>query len=435
MNLFKKVKKIFSFKSYLASQGVTASDAMSTAISVWDELYKNSGRLSLASSIASETARLATLEMKSVISGSKRADFINESYQEALSEVRTICELACAKGGIVLKPYVSNGKIFISRVQAENFVPIAFDEAGRITDAAFVDKYVSGRHMFTRIERHTFRGNMYEIRNCAYVSNTSSDLGKPISLSDTELWKDISPYVSCEGVKKPLFAYIKMPMANNIELASSLGVSVYSKVVPLIEDAEKQYERLLWEFESGERALYVDEAAIRRDKYGNRSLPDKRLYRLLNFGDDALFKDWTPTLRGTEIAYGLNEILRRIEFGVGLAYGTLSDVQDIDRTAEEFRASKQRSYTHICEIQSAIKKGFTELLDAMDILVDLYSLCPPGKIFQSFEFDDSIVADRKTEFDEKMRLLEKGIIKPWELRVWYFGEEETDAKQKLKEFQ
>jgi len=434
MNLFKKVMSIFNFQNYLASQGVVSNDYMSSAISVWDELYKDSGRLSLASSIASETARLATLEMKSVISGSKRAEFLNDGYQEVLSDIRTICEIACAKGGIVLKPYVSNGTVYVSRVQAENFVPISFDETGRITDAAFVDRYVSGRKIYTRIERHTLKHGVYEIRNSSYVSSTNTDLGKQISLSETEMWKDLCPYVTCEGIKRPLFAYIKMPMANHLDITSPLGISVFAKIVPLIEDAEKQYERLLWEFESGERALYVDESAIRRDKHGNRALPDKRLYRLINSGNDALFEDWTPTLRGSEIAEGLNEILRRIEFGTGLAYGTLSDAQNIDRTAEEFRASKQRSYTHICEIQAAIKTGLIELAEAMDILADLYSLSESGKFYQSFEFDDSIVADRKTEFDEKMRLLEKGIIMPWELRMWYFGEEEAEAIKKLNEF-
>ena len=423
---------IFSLKNYLASYGVVKNDAMSAAIELWDRLYHQTGKLSLASSIASETARLATLEMKSEISGSERAVFLNGFYKDALKQIRTAVEVACAKGGIVLKPYVSNGKILISRVAAENFIPVEFDETGRITDAIFLDRFLSGKNIYTRIERHSFEGENYIIRNCAFVSNQGFDLGKSISLSDTELWGDIEPYVCCEGIEKPLFAYIKMPMANSVDINSPLGVSVYSRVVPLMEDAEKQYERLIWEFESGERALYIDESAVRRDKNGERSLPDKRLYRMLNSGDDALFKDWTPQLRANEIKEGLNEILRRIEFGTGLAYGTLSDIGNIDRTAEEFRASKQRSYTHICDIQTAIKNGLSDLVYAMDILADLYSLAPTGEFSISFDFDDSIIADRKTEFDEKLRLLEKGIINPWEVRAWYFGEEEKAARKNLE---
>ena len=422
---------IFSLKNYLSTQGVIKNDLMTAAIELWDRLYSGGSRLCLAASIASETARLATLEMKSKISGSKRADFLNGCYEEALKCMRTTAEIACAKGGVVLKPYVSDGRILVSRVQPENFVPLEFDETGKITDAIFLDRFESGKSIFTRIERHSLENGRYTIRNSAFVSSSANELGKSIALADTEFWRDIEPYISCEGVYEPLFAYIKMPMANSIDVGSPLGISVYARVVPLIEDAEKQYERLLWEFESGELALYIDESAVRRDKNGEKSLPDKRLYRMLNSGNDTLFEDWTPQLRGKEIKDGLNEILRRIEFGTGLAYGTLSDIQNIDRTAEEFRASKQRSYTHICDIQTAIKSGLSALVAAMDTLTDLYSLAPSGKISVSFDFDDSIMADRKTEFEEKMQLLDKGIITPSEMRAWYMGEEEKEAERNL----
>ena len=432
-NLVKKVTSIFSLNSYLANLGVIKNDAMSIAIEEWDRLYRENSKLSLAASIASETARLATLEMKSEISGSARAEFLNRFYGAVLKNMRISAELACAKGGIVLKPYAADGKILISRIEAENFVPIEFDETGRITDAVFLDRVVSGKKIYTRLERHSIEGGSYVIRNNAFVSATVGDLGKSIPLYDTEFWHDIEPQIICEGIENPLFAYIKMPMANSIDSSSPLGVSVFSRVMPLINDAEKQYGRLIWEFESGERALYIDESAVRRDKNGERSLPDKRLYRMLNSGDDALFKDWTPTIREEQIKNGLNEILRRIEFGAGLAYGTLSDVASIDRTAEEVRASKQRSYTHICDIQTAIKNGLCDLVYAMNALADLYSLAPSGEYRVSFDFDDSIIADRKREFDEKLRLLEKGIINPWEMRAWYFGEDEKQAKKRVTE--
>ena len=278
--MIKKVISIFSLKNYLASCGITQNDAMSASIQLWDRLYHQNSKLSLASSIASETARLATLEMKSEISGSCRAEFLNRFYKDVLKGMRTSVEAACAKGGVVLKPYVLGGRILVSRIEAENFVPIEFDETGKITDAIFLDRFVSGKNIYTRIERHSFEGKNYIIRNSAFVSTQAGDLGKSISLSETEFWKDIEPQIICEGVERPLFAYIKMPMANSVDISSPLGVSVYARVVPLIEDAEKQYERLIWEFESGERALYIDESAVRRDKNGEKSLPDKRLYRM-----------------------------------------------------------------------------------------------------------------------------------------------------------
>lgn len=405
---------------------------MNSEIEKWNGLYKNGGKLALASGICAETARLVTLEFDSAVTGSARADYINGFYRKTLANLRSACESACAKGGIVFKPYVCGDEIKVSCIGAENFVPLEYDTSGEITGAAFVDRFFDGKRVYTRIERHGFDGGAYVIRNTAFVSPNGDGLGKEVPLTDVEEWKCIEPYIEAEGVKAPLFAYLRMPMANRIDENSPLGVSVFEKACGLIEDAENQYSRLLWEFESGERALYVDEAAVKRDRFGKHILPDKRLYRLLNTGEDDLFKDWSPTIRGREIADGLNDILQRIEFNVGLAYGTLSDVQDVDRTAEEFRASKQRSYAHVRDIQLAVETALRRLAAAMDTLCDLYGLCPEGRYEMSFNFDDSIIADRKVEFGERLQLLEKGVIAPWELRSWYFGEDAECAKNGAK---
>ena len=70
-----------------------------------------------------------------------------------------------------------------------------------------------------------------------------------------------------------------------------------------------------------------------------------------------------------------------------------------------------------------------DLARAMDALCTLYHLAPEGKVEAAFEFDDSIVADRKAEFDERVRLVQLGAMAPWELRMWYLGEPEDVARE------
>ncbi|MBR5809371.1 MAG: phage capsid protein, partial [Clostridia bacterium] len=400
------------------------------AIAQWESLYRDNSKLSLASAIAAETARLTTLELKSKVSGSCRADFLDKQYQNLLANIRNITELACATGGVVLKPYVANGEIKVATIKAENFIPTEFNESGDIVVAAFLERYFSGKKVYTRIEQHSLKDGEYTISSTAYVGEDEKELGKQISLCDT-VWKDITPLVAMSGIKKPLFSYFKMPMANCIDGTSPLGISVFARTTGLIADAEEQYGRLLWEFESGERALYVDQSAMRRDDAGNCVIPNRRLYRLLNSGDDTLFADWSPALRDGSILNGLNEILRRIEFNSALAYGTLSDVMNVDRTAEEIKVSKQRSYAHICEIQKSLRTALENLLFAMNTLCDLYGLGKNGEYNVSFSFDDGVVAEKREEFNERMQLLEAGVIEPWEIRVWYLGEDETTAKGKI----
>ena len=68
----------------------------------------------------------------------------------------------------------------------------------------------------------------------------------------------------------------------------------------------------------------------------------------------------------------------------------------------------------------------------MNVYCDMYSLIPKGEYSISFDFDDSIAADRKTEFEEKQILVNSGIMQPWEFRMWYFGEDEETARAKLE---
>lgn len=433
MNIFEKVMNVFSLNNSLPQAGIETklSGAMSAALSEWELLYRDKSALSLASAIASETARLVTVEFDSEISGSRRAEFLNEQYKNMLASIRNITELACAEGGVILKPYVSGKDIKVSCVLAENFVPTEYNSSGDIIGAAFLERHFAGNKVYTRIEKHGFEGDTYVIRNDAYESDNAQSLGKRVDIGKIGVWSDLAPYVAAKGVKKPLFAYFKMPMANCIDSNSPMGISVFARSASLIRDADKQYKRLLWEFESGERALYVDEAAMRRDLGGNAVIPDKRLYRLLNSGDDNLFADWSPTMRDESIINGLNEILRRIEFNSGLAYGTLSDVMNVDRTAEEIRVSKQRSYAHVCEIQKSLKGALTYLAEVMDTIADLYNLAEPGDYSMSFRFDDGIVADKQSEFEERMRLLDAGIMSRWEVRAWYMGEDEVTAKERI----
>ncbi len=417
---------------------IPSSDLMSEAVALWSDMYQNSApwlsekvrSLNLASGIASELARLATIDMVSEVKGSPRAEFINKLYQHFLCGKRQYVELTCAKGGIIFKPCLFGDSVSIDFIQPDSFIPVSFDGSGRLISAVFLDRITEEDSYFTRLEYHRFQKGEYIIENRAFKSSTLTDLGKEIDLSSVSSWKEIEPSIHIEGLKKPLFSYFKMPYSNTVDPYSPLGISAYAGVCDLIRDADEQYSRLLWEFESGERALYLDNSAFMRDKNGRVILPDKRLYRTLS-ADENLFHDWSPCFREDSILSGLNAILKKIEFGCGLSFGTISDETLKDRTAEEIRASKQRSYATVCDIQIAFRNALSDLVDCLDEFISLYNLAPVGEYTVNFNFDDSIIADRKTEFQEKLQLLESGILLPYEFRMWYFGEDEDAAKSIL----
>jgi A118 family predicted phage portal protein len=214
-----EIKKLFDID-------VIVDDEMSTAIDNWDNIYLNNPswknsvpyRLSLASQIADEFARLVLLELTSTIRSAKgtptsanvtrvRAgdivsekqewnnpsddedspaktednpetskgpndyskelprdsqgdvslNSLDEPYQQFLSMLRPQFSYALALGGCVFKPYTgADGKTYVTTIPANQFYPISFEPDGTCTAAVFMQDMQKGDKVYTLLEYHNF---------------------------------------------------------------------------------------------------------------------------------------------------------------------------------------------------------------------------------------------------------------------------------------
>lgn len=158
-------------------EDIAMSDGVSQAIQMWSDMYTDGGTLNLPAAIASEMARLISVEMRSEIKGGKRGEFLNKKYNEVVKNIRTPLEYGCAKGGLIFKPYVKGQEIAVDYIQADAFFPLAFNNSGKITAAVFAERIVKGSKYYTRLERHELKGTTYTISNKAYESFNESSLG------------------------------------------------------------------------------------------------------------------------------------------------------------------------------------------------------------------------------------------------------------------
>ena len=116
---------------------VCLTSRMANQIELWTRMYENRSpwvnnkdvfSANLAPAIASELARLVTLEMKSEITGGNDSGYLDEQYKrKVLKSIRRYVEYGCAKGGLVMKPYITQHGIEVQFVQADCFFPISFD--------------------------------------------------------------------------------------------------------------------------------------------------------------------------------------------------------------------------------------------------------------------------------------------------------------------
>lgn len=448
---------------------IATSGVMDNAVQLWLNMYKNTPpwlggeahvkSLNLPATIAEEMARLVLTEFDMQLDGSARATFLKDQIDSTLDNMSNIVEMWCALGGIVLKPYAAgedeNGnpdEIMVDVVQANRFFPTTFNSNKEVTGAVFVDTKRVGDYIYTRLEHHNLEGEHYTVVNKAFRSerlNTMTTEDDQMSvehpfmtevpLESVDEWQGLEPIVEMDGIEKPFFVYIKTPRANNIDPHSPLGASVYSRAVEAIEEADRQFSRILWEYEAKEAAIDADETLFTTDQRGNPILPHgkERQYRTYDFGGTektGFIQAYSPEIRDSSMFNGLNKLFRNIEFLCGLAYGTISDTNvtaNGERTATEIKYSKQRSYTTVSAMQKAWENGLDDLIYVMNTICSLYGIVPDGAIEKTITWGDGVLEDTDIEYQRRWNMVVAGKLKLEKFYMWYFGCSEEAAREMI----
>lgn len=433
---------------------IAISTDMAQQILLWNKMYENKApwidpkmdvlSCELPSAVCSEMATAVTMEARVNVEGSVRADFLDRQLEKVKVDLSHIVEYACAGGGMILKPYISGSQIAVDYIQSDSFFPITFDSAKRITAAIFPEYKQKGKWLYTKLEHQEYnpKTHTYRIRNKAFKSQKAAvkindiiHLGIEVPLTEVPEWADLEPEVTLNGATCPLFAYFKIPIANNIDRYSPLGVSLYARSVKHIRDADQQYGAILWEYRSKETAVQAGNDFFEKDREGHVIMPKgkERLYRDMGDVSDKngapFFNVYSPEIRNESFFDGLNRILQRVEFNSRLAYGTLSDPQVVEKTAEEVKAGKQRTYAMVKAIQNSLRSALLDLLAAMDAWITIGGLAPEGTYELCTDFDDSVIVDKDKERKTDREDVAMGAMQLWEYRAKYYGESEEQAKK------
>ena len=473
--IYEALSKMVGYKTIIDAydlEGSAMSDEMSDAIDLWKDIYKDKSpwiddikgvySLGLGKQICQTMQQQVLSEMETSITAPgedgetnqdtldekmTRARFLNEIYQKRIiKKLPEALEKALALGGMIIKPYMNDGNVYLDFTYQGDFCPLAFDDDGNIIDIAFFDQFTSGKYVFTKVERQTFsqKNKMVVIENKAFKAEIKKaddeeeqQLGKEIQLAEVERWANISQEpVTIESVEKPLYGYFRVPVSNNIDMKSPLGISLFSPAVPLIQRADEQFSRLDWEYKGGQLAIDVDTTAIsyKDGYYGTMVAMDDlqdRLYRRLEMGKDDTYQAWAPALRDQNYINGLNVYTNKIEDMIGLARGSLSQIESEARTATEIKLLKQRTYITVSSIQDALENALIDTIYAVNAFASLYSLSSDGEYVTNIEWKDSILTDTDAELDQKLRLRDAGILSKEEIRSWYTGENKETAKANI----
>lgn len=435
--LWGRIVSMFNYTTLknIIGKDVALSQPMIDAINKWKKMLVGNAdwcgdiveSLKLEEGICREFADSVLVEMEAKILNNDNMDAV---LQKSLSDMNKKLQTGLALGAMVLRPL---GPDKAEYVAADKFIPISFDDSGTPNDIAFlVVKSVGENDYYTRVERHYFTNGNLTIENKCYHSQSQSDIGQNCSLEEVAEWANIllGP-ITYPGMTEMDFGYYQNPIENKVD-GSSCGVSVYESAENLIRKADVQGARLDWEYDSGERAIHVDERAL-KNRGGKTYLPrlKKRLYKGFNLDDNNkdLYKEYSPEMRDEAFRRGLEEYKREIEFNVGLAYGDLSDAQEVDKTATEVLASKTRKYNRVTAIQGKLEECLNGFVNALAFYNGSYM---SGVEF-TCEFNDSILADEESERQQDRQDVSMGVMSLLEYRMKWYNEDEETAKSKIPE--
>ena len=277
----------------------------------------------------------------------------------------------------------------------------------------------------------------------AFKSTVEDTLGREIDLDTVPRWEHLQPEAIVTETEAPLIGWFKVAASNTVDVDSPLGASVYARAADTIRQADLQYSRILWEYEASEMAIDVDPSALRPRKIagGGMEMPklNQRLFRAVDIdkGDRDLYEVFAPQIRDSALFVGLNNLLMRIEDQCGLSRGTISDANVEPRTATELKIVRARSYQTITDNQRALEKCLKDVVAAMDRYATIYHLAPEGEYDVSFEWDDSILTDTDQQTQERLMLMNSGIMSKTESRaqaeaaIASVNQEKTDALESM----
>ena len=392
---------------------VLLSAKMEKEIAKWAKIYagfpewvdeeEEIKTINFAKTVTSETARLVCLDLSIKLEGSARADYIQMVIDNMFDKIREYVERVCACGTVVLKPNGSG----VECLDPSGFLITETDGSNNIRGMIFFDYYDVSDRFYTRMEYHRFVGKDYLVSNRCYMSRSKGTLGEKIDIVNSP-WKELAEDVCIENLERPLYSVLKTPMANHIDPASALGISIFSEAIEELKDLDIAYSRNVLEIKDSRRMVLLDERMVQlpaiRDEKGNtlrRNMKMPKYVRnVMSESPDSFYQEVNPQLNTTTRIEGINNILSILAYKCGYSNGYFSfDAMQGIQTATGVEASQQRTIQFIKDIRDKLQMAMDDLIYAIDKYADLYDLAPLGQYEVVYGFGDicyNYEEDKKT---------------------------------------
>lgn len=404
----------------------------------WVDDKKHIKTIKFAKAICSEVARLTTLGIGIHIDGSRKADYLQAQIDRIYFQLREWVEYGCAFGTIILKPD-GDGVSLYTPGQFE----ITAQQHGKVTGAVFINTAVSEDEetYYTRLEYHRYiNGDVYAISNKCYTGKSANEMRQRVGIEVTP-WADMDEEVTISDLERPLFAVLRTPHANEIEIGSVLSLPIFSDAIEELKDLDIAYSRNAKEIDDSRRIVLADDTLIAGgDGYKvsqttamaqrtaeSIGLPD--MVRMVHGnGADEVYHEINPTLNTDERVKGINALLSQIGYKIGFANGYFVFNENTGiQTATGVEADQQRTIQFVKDVRDKLESCLDDLIYAMSAWADLYETVLPGEYEVTYDFGD-VTYNREEDRARWYGYVVAGKIPFWYYLTKFEGMTEEDAK-------
>lgn len=423
-----------------------SSHEMNTALRNWDRIsagkppWLNAAdeieTINMAKHISDTRAKLTTLDIGIAVSGSPRADYLQELADDLLKRLPDRVTEADRLGGIMIK---WNGETW-DFILPGNFGITAKDDNGEIVGAIFAAHTSQGSAHFTRLEYHRFEGNtvdggkLYKISNKAFKNQLSTKgevtLGAEVSLDKVDAWAHMEPEVTIANLEAPLFAYYRVPGANTIDPASPLGLSVFANALTELKAVDIAVSRKNTEVVDSKHITFVGQALIQNAEKRAVELPRfvKGLGMGLNDTETSAVHEHVPTMLTEQRIKDINFNLSMAGVKCGFSEGVfVMDGQTGMITATQVEADDRDTIQTIKADRDALRDALEQAIYGANALITLYGLAPLGEYEINFNFGDITYSYEEDKAAWRSYAMQ-GWVPKWLYFVKFEGMSEEEAK-------
>lgn len=405
----------------------------------WLDADDNIDTVNFAKAVCSEVARLATLGIGIHVDGSARADWLQEEINRIFYLLRQWVEFGCAYGTVILKPNGDTVELY-----APGDFAVTHHKDGKIDGVVFTDSEQVGDKWYTKLEYHRFLDSgLYAIDNHCFVGSSRNSTDERIDIALTP-WAGMQEEVTI-SYPHPLFAVLRTPGANNIDMGSPAGLPIFSEAVQELRDLDIAYSRNAEEIFDSSRTVLLDSDALiaagtKVAKTGTAFEMRRRELKLPRYvrnvtgdGTKTFYQEINPTLNTEERLKGLNALLNQIGYKCGFSNGhfVFNESGGI-QTATQVEADQQRTIQLIKDVRDGLESCITDLCNALSAFADLYGYAPHGSYELTFDFGDITYSYEEDKANWK-NYAALGWIPKWLYLVKFEGLTEEEAKALVKE--